>query len=232
MILLRRSDGRGGADLGWLDTRYTFSFAEYHDPEFKGFRVLRVINEDRIAGGAGFGVHPHRDMEILTWILSGSLRHEDSLGNGSVIRPGEAQRMTAGTGVLHSEQNPSDDEECHLLQIWILPDRGGHEPGYEQVAFPAAERRGRLRLIASPDGAEGSVSLHQDARVLATLLDEGASVEHALAPGRHGFVHVARGAIDVNGTALSAGDAVSASDEPSLTLRATKASEVLLFDLA
>ena len=192
---------------------------------------MLLIRRKPPAPGRGFPTHPHRDMEIFTWILSGSLEHKDSMGNGSVIRPGEAQRMTAGTGVLHSEHNPAD-EECHLLQVWILPDRGGHEPGYEQTAFPEEERRNRLRLIASPDGADGSVSLHQDARIHATLLDAESSVTHELAPGRHAFVHVATGSVRVGDHTVPAGAAAAIRDESAVSVTATEPSEILLFDLA
>ncbi|MCA9678085.1 MAG: pirin family protein, partial [Myxococcales bacterium] len=188
MLNLRRSDERGHAVHGWLDSHHTFSFADYYDPAHMGFRALRVINEDRVAGGTGFGAHPHRDMEILTYVLDGEIAHKDSMGNGSVIRPGELQRMSAGTGVRHSEHNASRTAPLHFLQIWIMPDRAGHPPSYEQRAFPEAERRGALRLVASPDGADGSLTIHQDTRLYAGLLDGDEAATLALAAGRHAWV--------------------------------------------
>jgi hypothetical protein len=232
MITVRKAVDRGHADHGWLDTRHTFSFADYWDPRHAGFRALRVINEDRVAPGAGFPTHGHRDMEIISYVLAGALEHRDSMGNGSVIRPGEVQRMSAGTGVRHSEYNHSATEPVHFLQIWIVPGRPGIAPGYEQRSFPEAERRGRLRLIASPDGSAGSVTIHQDARVYATLLEPGESATHALATGRHAWVHVARGAAAVNGLALGAGDGAAVSDEAAVSIVATAPAEALLFDLA
>lgn len=229
---IRRASERGHADHGWLRSFHTFSFAEYHDPAHMGFRSLRVINEDRVEPGRGFGTHAHRDMEILSYVLDGELAHRDSMGTGSVIRPGEVQRMTAGTGVTHSEMNPSRDEPVHFLQIWFLPEKTGLEPGYEQKAFPEAERRGRLRLVASRDGRDGSVTIHQDAETWATLLEDGEEVRHGLRPGRHAWVHVARGAVEIGGTRLEAGDA-AAIDEPGVVAVAGRGSaEVLLFDLA
>jgi len=232
MLTIRGAGARGHADHGWLDTRHTFSFADYHDPAHMGFRSLRVINEDRVQPGAGFPTHGHRDMEILTWVLAGALEHRDSLGTGSVIRPGDAQRMSAGTGVMHSEYNASATEPVHFLQVWILPERRGLAPGYEQRHFAAGERRGHLRLIASRDGRDGSLVIHQDARVHAGLLDPGQAVTHALASGRHAWVQVARGALTLNGRALEAGDGAAVSDEPALTLVAREPAEVLVFDLA
>jgi quercetin 2,3-dioxygenase len=232
MITVRRSADRGHFDHGWLDTRHTFSFAGYRDPRFMGFRSLRVINEDRVAPGQGFGTHPHRDMEIVSYVLSGSLAHRDGMGNGSTIRPGDVQRMTAGTGVTHSEFNGSDREPVHFLQIWILPERPGLDPGYEQRTFPDAEKRGRLRLVASRDGAEGSVTIHQDARILAGLLAPGERVVHRLAPGRHAWVQVISGEVEVEGERLSAGDGAAVSDSGTLALRAVHDAEVLVFDLA
>jgi redox-sensitive bicupin YhaK (pirin superfamily) len=232
MRTLRRSRERGHAQHGWLDSWHTFSFADYYDPKHMGFRALRVINEDRVAPGTGFGTHGHRDMEILTYVLDGALAHRDSMGNGSTIRPGDVQRMSAGTGVRHSEMNPSQVDPVHLLQIWIEPERTGIAPGYEEKKFPEAERRGRLRLIASRDGREGSVSLHQDASVYAGLLEAGEDVEQALAPGRHAWLHVARGEVESQGMTLGAGDALAISEEPSIELRAKGSAEVLLFDLA
>jgi redox-sensitive bicupin YhaK (pirin superfamily) len=230
-IALRRADERGHADHGWLDTWHTFSFSDYYDPRFMGFRVLRVINEDFVAPGRGFPTHAHRDMEIITYVLEGALQHRDSLGTGSVIRPGEVQRMSAGTGVRHSEANPSADEPVHLLQIWIEPAREGLAPGYEQKAFADEDKRGRLRLVASPDGAEGSVTIHQDARLYAALLGPGQQVVHTLQPGRHAWVHVARGTLTLNGEHLGAGDGAAASHETTLTLVGDKDAEALLFDL-
>ena len=231
MIELRRSKERGYADHGWLQSFHTFSFADYHDPEHMGFGPLRVINDDRIAPGQGFGTHGHRDMEIITYILAGALEHKDSMGNGSIIRPGDVQRMSAGTGVRHSEFNASLDELVHLLQIWIEPAVTGIAPGYEEKHFDAASKRGRLRLIASGDGRDGSATVHQDAAVYAALLDGAERATHALAPGRKAYVQVARGAVSVNGRALNAGDAVKLSGEPAIALANGTAAEVLLFDL-
>jgi len=232
MIRLRKAKDRGHADHGWLDTWHTFSFADYYDPEQMGFRALRVINDDVVAPGRGFGTHPHRDMEIVTYVLEGALAHKDSMGNASTIVPGEVQRMSAGTGVLHSEFNHSRTDPVHLLQIWLLPDRNGLAPSYEQTFFPDEEKRGRLRLVASPDAADGSVRIHQDARLYATLLAPGEEVTHALAPGRHAWVHVARGKASLNGQPLEAGDGAAVSAEEQLTLRGDGHAEVLLFDLA
>jgi redox-sensitive bicupin YhaK (pirin superfamily) len=234
MITVRRSEDRGRFDHGWLDTRHTFSFAGYQDEEHMGFRSLRVINEDRVKPGQGFGRHGHRDMEILSYVLAGGLAHEDSTGGEGVLRPGEVQRMTAGSGVLHSEFNASAEEPVHFLQIWILPDRAGHAPSYEQRPFPEAERRGRLRLVASPDGADGSLTIHQDARVLATVLAPGEAARLPLAPGRHAWVQVARGELAVNGTPLRAGDGAALSGEPEVALagRGAGPAEALVFDLA
>jgi redox-sensitive bicupin YhaK (pirin superfamily) len=231
MITVRRSQDRGQYDHGWLDTRHTFSFAGYHDPRHMGFRVLRVINEDRVRPGQGFGTHPHRDMEIVSYVLSGALEHRDSMGNGSTIRPGEVQRMSAGTGVLHSEFNPSASEPVHFLQIWILPERPGLAPGYEQKRFPDEEKRGRLRLLASSDGRDGSVTIHQDARILAAALEDGEEVRHALAPGRHAWVQVTRGEVELGGERLAAGDGAALSGEAAATVRGRSTAEVLLFDL-
>ncbi len=234
MISIRRSADRGHFDHGWLDTRHTFSFAGYHDPSFMGFRALRVINEDRVAPGEGFGTHPHRDMEILSYVLEGALAHQDSMGNGSTIRPGDVQRMSAGTGVLHSEFNASREAPVHFLQIWLLPDRRGLAPGYEQKNFPAEEKRGRLRLVASPDGADGSVVVHQDARVHAAILASGDEVSRPIAPGRHAWVQVLRGEVAAGNERLRAGDGAALSGEPAVVLRGAGQgdAEVLLFDLA
>src|ERR1700722_4694512 len=232
MIMIRRSNERGGGDFGWLNTRHTFSFDRYHDPRFMGFRSLRVINEDRVALGEGFPTHSHRDMEIITYLLEGALEHKDSLGTGSIIRPGDGQRMSAGRGIRHSEMNPSATESAHLLQIWIMPDRSGHEPSYEQKTFPDAEKRGKLRLIAGPDGKDGSVTIHQDARLYVTLLPPGQEVIHKLAKGRHGWLQVTKGAVELNGKALKQGDGAAVSDERTLTIKGTGEAEVLLFNLA
>jgi quercetin 2,3-dioxygenase len=232
MITIRRSEERGGGDFGWLNTKFTFSFDQYYDPRFVGFRSLRVINEDRVQAGHGFPMHPHRDMEIITYLLEGALEHQDSMGNGSIIRPGEGQRMSAGSGVRHSEANPSKTEEAHLLQIWILPDRKGHQPGYEQRAFPESEKRGKLRLIASPDGQDGSVTINQDARLYATQLKPGQQVRHDLSPGRHAWLQVAKGAVELNGQTLNQGDGAAVSEEKQLAIKGNADAEVLLFDLA
>jgi redox-sensitive bicupin YhaK (pirin superfamily) len=234
MITIRHAGERGHFDHGWLDTHHTFSFADYHDERHMGFSDLRVINDDVVQPGQGFGTHPHRDMEIVTYVLEGELLHRDSMGNGSVIRPGEVQRMTAGTGVRHSEQNASREQPVHLLQIWILPGQRGLAPGYEQTAFPEDERRGKLRLVASPDGAEGSVTIHQDARMYATLLARGEEVRHPLAPGRRAWVHVARGELTLNGQPLGSGDgaAIEREQEIALAGRGAQLAEALVFDLA
>ena len=232
MITMRRATERGHANHGWLDSYHTFSFADYYDPREMGFGPLRVINEDRVQGGKGFGTHPHRDMEIISYVLEGALEHKDSIGTGSVIRPGDVQRMSAGTGVLHSEYNHSPDSGVHFLQIWIEPNRRGVEPSYEQKHFPAEEKRGRLRLVASPDGAEGSVSIYQDARVYAAVLEAGDSVTHALPDGRRAYVHVARGSVQLNGETLSAGDGAKIQGEPQLRLSDGQRAELLLFDMA
>jgi len=232
MITLRKSSERGHANHGWLDSHFSFSFAEYHDPRHMGFGALRVINEDRVQPGKGFGTHGHRDMEIITYILEGALEHKDSMGNGSVIRPGDVQRMSAGSGVQHSEFNPSQSEVVHLLQIWIEPNVTGIEPGYEEKHFDAASKRGRLRLIAAGDGREGSVTIHQEAAVYAGLIDGAERLSHALAAGRKAYVHVARGQVTVNGQRLAAGDALKASGESGVVIERGSAAEVLLFDLA
>ncbi|GAC1549936.1 MAG: pirin family protein [Myxococcales bacterium] len=232
MIAIREAKQRGTTRIGWLDSKHTFSFGDYYDPEAMGFRSLRVINEDRVEPGQGFGTHGHRDMEILSYVLEGQLGHKDSLGNGSIIRPGELQRMTAGTGVQHSEQNASRTEGVHFLQIWLLPSRKGLAPGYEQKAFPAAERQGKLRLIAAPGGEDGAVEVHQDARLYSALLEAGQPVEHALSAGRHAWVQVARGAATLAGKRLAQGDGAAISGEPGVRIEALEPSEVLLFDLA
>jgi redox-sensitive bicupin YhaK (pirin superfamily) len=232
MLEIRRSAERGLADHGWLRSFHTFSFADYHDPRHMGFGSLRVINEDRVQPGMGFGTHGHRDMEIISYVLNGALEHKDSMGNGSVIRPGDVQRMSAGTGVRHSEFNASRAELVHFLQIWIEPGVRGIPPSYEEKHFDAASKRGRLRLVASPDGREGSVTIHQDAALYAALVDGDERVAHALAPGRKAYVHVARGAATVNGQALAAGDALKAAGVPEIVIEQGRDAEVLLFDLA
>ena len=231
MIELRRSTERGHADHGWLQSFHTFSFAGYHDPRHMGFGPLRVINEDRVAAGQGFGLHSHRDMEIVSYVLDGELAHSDSLGNGSVIRPGDVQRMSAGSGVTHAEYNHSKDGGTHFLQIWIEPDRRGLAPSYQERHFPAADKRGRLRLVVSPDGADGSVTLHQDARLYAGLFDGAEHSELALAPGRLAYVHVACGSVSINGLPLAAGDAALLADEARVSVAGGTQAEVLVFDL-
>jgi redox-sensitive bicupin YhaK (pirin superfamily) len=231
MIRTRPANERGGGDYGWLNTRHTFSFNDYLDPQHMGFRVLRVINEDRVQPGQGFGKHGHRDMEIISYVLEGELEHQDSLGHGSVLRPGEFQRMTAGTGVQHSEFNPSKTEPVHFYQIWLLPDRRGHPPSYEQKSFPEAERRGKLRLVASPDGRNGSLTIHQDAEVFLSSLDKEQPVTHTLRPGRYAWLQLLRGAVQLNAVSLSQGDGAAISDETALTIRAAGPAEIMLFDL-
>lgn len=232
MITIRKSEDRGHFNFGWLDTHHTFSFGDYRDPANMGFRSLRVINDDLIAAGMGFGTHPHADMEIISYVVEGALAHKDSMGTGSTIRPGDVQHMSAGTGVEHSEFNPSKTERTRLIQIWIRPDRKGHTPRYQQKNFPESERTNALKLVVSPDGALGSIAIHQDARLYATTLAPGASVKHDFAPGRHGWVQVVNGSLTLNGQALKEGDGAAISDEASLTLSAKEKSEVLVFDLA
>ena len=231
MLTIRKSEDRGQADHGWLHSRFSFSFAEYHDPAHIHFGPLRVINDDYIAPGMGFGTHGHKDMEIVTYVLEGAVAHKDSLGNSGNIVPGEVQRMSAGRGIMHSEFNPNADQRTHLLQIWIIPDRTGGTASYEQKAYDASEKRGKLRLVASPDGAEGSVTIQQNARMYAGLFDGNESVTHALAAGRMAYVHVARGAVTVNGAVLHEGDAAKISAESSVRIEGGKQAEVLLFDL-
>jgi redox-sensitive bicupin YhaK (pirin superfamily) len=231
MVSIRRANERGHAEHGWLDSFHSFSFADYHDPEHMGFGPLRVINEDRVQPGKGFGTHGHRDMEIISYVLEGGLAHRDSMGNGSVIRPGDVQRMSAGTGVMHSEFNASDKEGVHFLQIWIEPSRRGVQPGYEEKRFEADSKRGRLRLVASPDGAEGSVTLNQDARLYASLLDGDDRLEHEVVPGRRMYLHVVRGELEANGQKLGAGDAMKLTGENRLHIERARDAEVLLFDL-
>jgi hypothetical protein len=232
MQQIRRSAERGHLNFGWLDTHHSFSFGDYYDPENMGFASLRVINDDTVEPGQGFGMHGHRDMEIITYILDGALEHKDSMGNGSVIRPGDVQRMSAGRGVMHSEFNPSPSERVRLLQIWIQPDTQGVAPSYEEKHFDADSKRGRLRLVASRDGREGSVHIHQDAMVYAALLDGADTAAHAIAKGRFGYVHVARGSVTVNGERLEGGDALKVSGETQLTLQDAQQAEILLFDMA
>jgi redox-sensitive bicupin YhaK (pirin superfamily) len=232
MITIRRGNERGGGDYGWLKTRHTFSFNDYWDEKWMGFRSLRVINEDFVAPSGGFPTHPHRDMEIITYVLSGELEHKDSLGTGSVILPGDGQRMSAGRGIRHSEFNPSKTDTVHLLQIWILPDKPGHEPSYEQKSFPEAEKRGQLRLIASHDGADGSVKINQDAKLLVSLLTPGDEVKYALGAKRHAWVQIANGEVELNGEELNQGDGAAVSEEKVLHIKGIKEAEVLLFDLA
>jgi quercetin 2,3-dioxygenase len=231
MIAIRRSHERGQADHGWLKSFHSFSFAEYYDPRWMGFSALRVINEDKVAPGSGFGTHGHRDMEIISYVLEGELAHQDSMGNGSVIRPGDVQRMSAGTGVRHSEFNHAADATTHFLQIWIEPARTGIAPSYEEKHFDATDKRGRLRLVASPDGADGSVSINQDARLYVGLFDGAEAAVSAIAPGRHAYLHVARGEIEANGQKLGPGDALLLRDESQLDLRQGRMAEVLFFDL-
>lgn len=231
MITFRDRMARGQSRTGWLDSRHTFSFSDYHDPAQMGFRSLRVINEDRVVPGAGFPRHGHKDMDIVSYVLAGELEHKDSLGNGAVIRPGDVQRMSAGTGILHSEFNPSKTAPVHFLQIWIIPDRAGLPPSYEQKAFPAAERSGRLRLVAAPDGRDGAVTLHQDARLFVADLAAGGRVAHQLGRGRGAWLQVARGIIALNGTEMREGDGAAVEDEPSMAIAADTDAEILLFDL-
>ena len=231
MIQIRKANERGHFNHGWLDTHHTFSFGRYFDPRHMGFRAVRVINEDRVQPGQGFGTHPHEDMEIVTYVLHGALAHRDSLGTGSTIQPGELQRMTAGTGIRHSEFNPSPAESVHLYQIWLVPERKGLEPSYEQRAFPEPERRNRLRLVASPDGQDQSLTIRQDARLYLATLEPGQDVSHELRPGRHAWLQVLRGEVTTNGRSLAAGDGAAVSDESALTIQAEAPSEVLLFDL-
>jgi quercetin 2,3-dioxygenase len=234
MIRIRKSSERGHFDFGWLDTYHSFSFGDYYDPQAMGFRTLRVMNEDRVAPGQGFGLHPHSDMEILTYVISGSLRHADSLGSGSVIGPGELQRMTAGTGILHSEHNPSTNVPVHLYQIWLRPERNGLEPSYEQKRFGEDADAGpaALRLLASRPGRAGSLTIHQDVDVYLGHLPAGGGHTQALAPGRHGWVQVVEGALELNGQRLAAGDGAAASQEPKLVLSAEQPARFLFFDLS
>lgn len=231
MINLRRANDRGHAEHGWLDSHHTFSFADYYDEEHMGFRALRVINDDRVVAGQGFPTHPHRDMEIITYVLEGGVAHKDSMGNEGVIRPGEVQRMTAGTGIRHSEFNASKADPVHLLQIWIEPEKANLKPSYEQKMFPPEQKRGRLRLVGSHDGRDGSVQVHQDIALYAGLFKSGEKAELALKPGRHAWVHVANGELKVNGTVLKEGDAAAFSEEDKVVLEGAGDGEVLVFDL-
>jgi quercetin 2,3-dioxygenase len=232
MISVRKANDRGLTSIDWLKSRHTFSFGDYYDAKEQGFSDLRVINEDWVAPAAGFPTHSHRDMEIITYVIEGAVQHRDSMGNGSVIRPGDVQRMSAGTGVTHSEYNPSKVEQLHLLQIWILPDRRGHQPGYEQKSIADEDKRGHLRMIASPDGRDGSVTIHQDARLYAGVIDAGKSMGFEVRPGRRSYVHVVKGAVDLNGIGLDSGDGARIADEHALEIAGREQSEVLLFDLA
>ncbi len=231
MLSVRKAGERGHFDFGWLDTKHTFSFGEYYDPAHMGFSILRVINDDRVAPDTGFPTHPHRDMEIVTYVLDGALAHKDSLGNGSTILPGDVQRMSAGTGIRHSEYNASPDKPVHLLQIWLMPGQRGIAPGYEQKMFDAASKKDRLRLVASPDGAEGSVTVHTDARIFASILGKQAKVDYAPPAGRSAWLHVARGAIEVGGTSLKEGDAIATTGEALDIRGVADETDFLLFDL-
>lgn len=232
MITIRAARARGHAQHGWLDSYHTFSFGNYYEPAHMGFRSLRVINDDRVAPGQGFATHSHSDMEIITFVLEGAVAHKDSIGNVATIRPGEVQRMSAGTGIAHSEYNPSNDELTHLLQIWILPDRQGLEPSYEQIAFPLEERLGKLRLIASPDGKDGSVTIHQNVKLLTAVLEPEQQVTYELERERHGWLQITRGEISIDGQRLEAGDGAAITQERQLKIQAITNSEILLFDLA
>ncbi|MGN6547193.1 MAG: pirin family protein [Aureliella sp.] len=231
MIVLRGAGDRGHANYGWLDTHHSFSFGSYYDVRFMGFRVLRVINEDRVAPGHGFGRHPHRDMEIVTYVMSVALEHKDSMGNGEVLRAGELQRMSAGTGIEHSESNPSSSEPVHLYQIWLMPLSEGIAPSYEQKSFPEADRKDRLRLVVSPDGEDGSLRIHQNARIYLATLDSGKTVDHPFQLGRHGWLQVLRGSVRLNDNTLHVGDGAAISDEQFVTVQSVQPAEVMLFDL-
>ncbi len=231
MIRIRPAKARGQVQLGWLDSRHSFSFGHYYDPAHMGFGPLRVINEDRVAPGAGFPTHGHKDMEILSYVLDGALEHRDSIGTGSIIRPGEVQRMTAGKGIRHSEYNPSQEEPVHFLQIWVEPERDGLAPSYEQKAFPEEERRNRLRLVAARDGREGALTVHQDVALFSSLLDGGETLVHPLQAGRGAWLQLVRGGIAVNGEKLAAGDGAALAETPEVTIEGAEDSELLLFDL-
>ena len=231
MIQIRKAHERGHFNHGWLDTYHTFSFGDFHDPKHMGFRSLRVMNEDRVAPGKGFGTHPHRDMEIVTYVLEGALEHKDSMGNGEVLCPGEFQRMSAGTGITHSEFNPSDSEPVHLYQIWLLPELKRIEPSYEQKQFPDDEMTNRLRLVASPDASDGSLMIHQDARIYLAKLDDGKQITHEVKAGRHAWLQVLRGNVTLKGEELKTSDGAAISDEKHLEIVATASAEIMLFDL-
>jgi len=232
MILIHDRAARGRTEMGWLDSRHTFSFGHFHDPRRMGFGALRVINEDRVIPGAGFGTHSHANMEIISYVIEGALAHKDSIGNGSIIEPGDVQRMSAGTGISHSEFNPSRDRPVHFLQIWIIPERGGLPPSYEQKRVSDAEKHGRLRLVGARDGGDGAITIHQDVRLYAALLDEGDSVTHAIPPGRRTWVQIVRGAVALDGDQLKAGDGAAITEADAVALKAESAAELLLFDLA
>jgi redox-sensitive bicupin YhaK (pirin superfamily) len=232
MIRVRKATDRGHFNHGWLDTYHTFSFADYYDPAHMGFRALRVMNDDRVQPGAGFGMHGHRDMEIVTYVLEGSLEHRDSMGNGSIIRAGELQRMTAGTGIMHSEFNPSEREPVHLYQIWLVPDRAGRQPSYEQMAVAEAQMHGQWRLVAAPDDAKGAMKIHQDARLYLTTLDADEDIQHPLAPGRAAWLQILRGQVNVLGHDLATGDGIAITGEKTAPVKAASPAEILLFDLA
>ena len=232
MIKIRKSEDRGHADHGWLKSHHTFSFAGYQDPEHMGFRSLRVMNEDRVSAGQGFGTHGHNDMEIVSYVLEGELEHKDSMGNGEVLRPGEFQRITAGTGIKHSEFNPSKDSPTHFYQIWLLPERQGLDPGYEQKAFDASERKNRLQLVASREGSDGSIKIFQDAKIFLVDLSGGSEVTHEIPQGRHSWVQVLRGSASINGQELQAGDAAAISEEEAIQLKSDQTAELMIFDLA
>ena len=232
MVDIIHSNTRGAADHGWLKSRHTFSFADYHNPSMMGFAALRVVNEDWIEPGKGFGTHPHRDMEIVTYMIEGALEHKDDMGNGSVIRPGELQRMTAGTGILHSEFNHSNEDQAHLLQIWILPEQKGLEPGYEQKLFPTEQKKNRWCLVGSRDGRDGSLTIHQDLNLYSTVLDEDVQIEFEFDKSRQGFLQVVRGSIEIDGEALDAGDAATIQKQTAFTVRALRDAELLFFDMA
>ena len=232
MLDIIRSTSRGAADHGWLKSRHTFSFADYHNPAMMGFAALRVINEDWIEPGKGFGTHPHRDMEIVTVMIDGALEHKDNMGNGSVIRPGELQRMTAGTGVMHSEFNHSDEDQAHLLQVWILPEQNGLDPSYEQKLFPPEQKQNQWCLVGSRDGRDGSLTIHQDLNLYSIILDDGVETELDISTARRGFLQVVRGSVEIDGAELEAGDAVSMQDQAAFSIRAIQGSELLFFDMA
>jgi redox-sensitive bicupin YhaK (pirin superfamily) len=232
MLTLRKANERGHFDHGWLNTYHTFSFGHYHDPKHMGFRALRVMNEDRVKPGQGFGTHPHRDMEIVTYVLEGAIEHRDSMGNGAILRPGEFQRISAGTGITHSEFNPSREAPLHFYQIWLVPEREGIQPSYEQKRVPAAERHNPLQLVASRDGADGSLTIHQDVRIYLSRLSEGAEVSKTLAPDRYAWLQVLRGSVDLNGLSLNTSDGVAVVSEQELSIRAKEDAEIMVFDLA